>query len=143
MAGVNHSIRQGASTAETVDGPAHRALDRAIPRAGDPVEGGGLEHTVRQIRDPAVPERIIGEDVTMLDPLPAPHTRPSRFPIVQTIRRGAFTDHPLLGNRLPLLRAAAAAAPQQQMEPSPTARRNTFRITPIPWDEQAIEGNEQ
>jgi len=138
---VNHAIRQGASGVDTVAGPAHYPLDRAVPRAGHRMAYAPFESTVTEVRDPAAFARVGVPDARVFDPLPAPPTRPARYPIVATVRRGAFTDQPLLGNRLPLLRAAAAAAPLQSMEPSPTARRNTFRITPKRWDEQLNEAN--
>lgn len=134
-----HAVRPGASGTETVATGKHGPLDRAVPRAGHRVAFAPFEGSVVEIRDEARRAVVPTPDPKILDPIVAPPARPARFPVSATIRRGAFVDQPLLGNRLPLQRAQAAAAPQQSMEPSPTARRNTFRITPVPWDEELIE----
>lgn len=122
----------------------HLAVDRARPRAGHPLEFGGLEHTVTDISDP---------DVLAANPAPDPrmglkpvglNTRPSRIPVWMTVRRGF--EHDLfanLGNRAPLVSPIAQPDPLQSMEESPTYIAQTVRITPTPWDETLIIGGNQ
>lgn len=118
----------------------HLAIDRARPRAGDLFAYGGDEDTVRDVSEAALLSHVPDPDARMDDPVIGINSRFSRHPFWATIRRGFEHDEPNLGKRAELVSPVAGHDPLQSMERVPSYERNTFRVTPGPWDEELLIG---
>lgn len=137
---MSQENQAGGTIVSPVATDVHRAIDRAIPRAGDRFAYGGDEDTVRDISEAALSSPVVDPDASMHDQLVGFNTRESRHPFWATLRRGFEDDTPNLGKRAELVSPLAGPDHLQSMESSPTWERNTFRITPGPWDENLLVG---